>query len=192
MPAKYMALIIFTTLIPLIAWLVFIYWYREKKIRDQIISSFRHEATLLSETILTPKICEFQNIGEITCFTQPLDDISVFLYRDFCMSGTRHKFYLGLELINWNIKRKVDEGVYGSGYAIDRYTDPYIYKKPAFSLSRLKEKPAIPIGYSAIEIRNDNLIAFYKINDFLGYEPISLVKEWINSRTQEYHMEIPN
>ena len=170
-------------LAPLMLWMFFAFWYRGQLVRGKLLELFSHQATLLSETIRKSSLCDLQKVGSINCYTQPTDNIAVFVFRFWTPVGTRFKFWLGVELIGANINLNYPPGVYGSGCAVELYTDnPWCNNdKKAHKLASLNANLDVPAGFEFVEITESSIFVFYKVRDFIGYKPMEEVRAWLKN-----------
>ena len=164
-------------LITLVA--IYMWWYRGKRIRNRLLSTFENPATLLSETVSKDKVLLLQQVGSIDCYTQPTDEIAIFTYRYWLTGEHRYLYYIGIEFQNLNLKYNIYAGIYGSGCPVDSYTDPHALNKKAKKLSEFKPKLSVPDGYSMIEVNRKNIVVFYLMPIFVGYGKMKDVAQWL-------------
>jgi len=160
----------------------YLWWYRGHQIKTKLESLFENPATLLSETVSKEKIIFLQQVGSIFGYTQPRDDLSVFVYRYYIPgAGGRHKYYLGVELMGLNLEHNLYACVYGSGFAVGHYSDPYSINKKALPLREFRTELPVPRGYSIVEVHRKNIVVFYEIPEVFGVGKMKEVSSWIKN-----------
>ena len=161
---------------------VYLWWYRGHQLRNGLFSLFCNPATLLSETVSKDKIILLQQVGHIFGYTQPKDDLSVFVYRIYIPgTGGRYKYYLGVELLGLNLKHNLYACVYGSGLPVGNYSDPYSLNKKSYPLKEFRTTLPVPKGYSIVEVNRKNIVVFYELPDVFGVGKMKEVSLWVQS-----------
>ena len=151
-------------------------------IKRKLIENFDHPAVLLPRSLSNNKILLLEDAGCISCFTQPKDGISIFIFRYCNITTTLFHPYICIEIIDWNITKGLKEGVYGSGQVVDSYSAPYSNQNISFKLSDLNIGNIVPSGYSIIEISKQNLVVFYKMPILVGFSPVLEIKNWLDKQ----------
>lgn len=178
----YLFWVIFPVVLICFYFFFYLWWGRRSSIKKALYHLFENPATLLSETVSKEKIIFLQQVGCIFGYTQPKDDLSVFVYR-YCIPGAggRHKYYLGVELIGLNLEHNLYDCVYGSGFAVGHYSDPYSVNKKACALKEFSTEVSVPKGYSIVEVHRKNIVVFYEIPEFFGFGKMKEVSVWVKS-----------
>ena len=179
---EYLFWVIFSVVLLFFYLFFYLWWGRSNSIKKELERLFENPATLLSETVSKEKIIFLQQVGSIFGYTQPRDDLSVFVYRYHIPgAGGRHKYHLGVELKGLNLQHNLYACVYGSGFAVGHYSDPYSSNKKACPLKEFRTELPVPKGYSIVEVHRKNIVVFYEIPEVFGFGKMKEVSAWIKN-----------